>query len=213
MEIGIVEQKRGDLAQIEKNYRRTQATSSPIGWRAIHHHGTFGAESPVNLWLQTAIVRIVASRPAPRAILLPPGMLGTIGEQRTDDSSILITEDPRLMPGKISGYLSLSLPEEEPPLSALEERFEELAARWLCETRYSSSMDDLISHPAYQQIIKMGESVIPLLLHDLGNHRRFWGPALASITGENPVAEEHAGRVKESADDWRKWAKAHGYMR
>ncbi len=41
--------------------------------------------------------------------------------------------------------------------------FQELVNKWQEETRGISSSTELILHPAYQQIIGMGEPIIPLL--------------------------------------------------
>src|SRR5260370_28247748 len=53
------------------------------------------------------------------------------------------------------------------PEAVLEERFRQLADNWAENTRHISSINDLISHPSYQKIIRLGWDVVPLLLIDL----------------------------------------------
>jgi hypothetical protein len=55
-------------------------------------------------------------------------------------------------------------PIPETPWETVEERFQRLAAAWHRDTDYLSSMADADSHPAYQEIIRLGPEVVPLLL-------------------------------------------------
>jgi hypothetical protein len=85
--------------------------------------------------------------------------------------------------------------------------FEELAQTWNAETAHVSSPIKLMEHPAYRQIIGLGPAVLPLLLRDLAESRRFWFPALNAITGENPVPEDAAGDVARMTDAWLAWGR------
>jgi hypothetical protein len=71
----------------------------------------------------------------------------------------------------------------------------------------------MAKHPAYQEIILMGQQVVPLLLAELRRDPDFWFAALRAITGENPVPPASAGKVKEMARAWIAWGKARGYIR
>jgi hypothetical protein len=93
----------------------------------------------------------------------------------------------------------------------LTERFHTLASEWERETRYKSLISDIISHPAYQQIIGMGLCVIPLLLQELKSNPAHWFWALHSITGDNPIKPEHKGRLQKMVQDWLQWGKDRGY--
>ena len=68
--------------------------------------------------------------------------------------------------------------------------FEELTRTWADETAHLSSPAKLLEHPAYRQIIGLGPRALPLVLRDLREHGRFWFPALAAISGENPVPDD-----------------------
>ena len=88
---------------------------------------------------------------------------------------------------------------------ALARRFAGLAARWKAERGPSSSIDDLVLHPAYQQIIGLGPAAVPLLLEELRREPDHWFWALAAITGEDPVPPGSRGRLVEMAEAWLNW--------
>jgi hypothetical protein len=91
----------------------------------------------------------------------------------------------------------------------VEERFKSLAARWLAETRFTSSTHEMVLHPAYQQIIGLGEPALPLLIRELDEGPRQWFWALRSIAGEDPA--EGVDSVADAAAAWRQWASQRGY--
>jgi hypothetical protein len=93
----------------------------------------------------------------------------------------------------------------------IEQRFEELASKWRKETELYSSIARICEHPAYQEIIQMGEPVIPFILRDLQKELNHWFWALVQITKANPVSE-HTSSIKEMADDWIQWGKDKGYI-
>ena len=68
------------------------------------------------------------------------------------------------------------------------------------------------AHPAYQQIIEMGERAVPLILQEMQRHPGHWSMALQAITGENPVPKEAAGHVTQVADAWTEWGRKKGYL-
>ncbi len=65
-------------------------------------------------------------------------------------------------------------------------------------------------HPAYQQIIGMGDRALPLIFKDLRREPDHWFWALQAITGENPVSEQNAGDLEAMTGDWLVWASTHG---
>ncbi len=91
-----------------------------------------------------------------------------------------------------------------------EERFNQLAQRWRKECAHLSSVREMVLHPAYQQIIGMGKDAIPFLLRELERQPDHWFWALWAITQENPVPQDHRGRVREMARDWLEWARQRG---
>ena len=92
-----------------------------------------------------------------------------------------------------------------------EERFHCLAAAWHRDTDYLSSMEDAASHQAYQEIIRLGPEVVPLLLRDLQDNHAHWFAALEAITRARPVPVSAAGNVPQMAVAWLHWAKDNGY--
>jgi hypothetical protein len=91
-------------------------------------------------------------------------------------------------------------------------RFRRLANQWIKETENMSSIQDIVSHPAYQEIIGMGPAVIALLIDELEREPNHWFSALHAVSGgQNPVPPEHAGDLDEMVKAWRDWAGANGY--
>jgi hypothetical protein len=92
------------------------------------------------------------------------------------------------------------------------ERFQKLAADWKVQSRYLSNTVQMAILAPYQQIIGMGTPAIPFILEELQREPRQWFWALEAITGENPVPEESAGKVRESAKAWIEWGQRSGYI-
>jgi len=95
--------------------------------------------------------------------------------------------------------------------SVVVEKFYTLAEQWQSEVAGMSSTNRMSQHPAYQEIINMGNQIIPLLLSELKKNPLYWLAALSAITGENPVKAEQRGRVKQMASAWIEWGKNQGY--
>ena len=89
--------------------------------------------------------------------------------------------------------------------------FSELASTWKMETTFTSSMDEIVLHPAYQQIIGLGPVAIPLIADELRSEPNYWFAALRALTGANPVPEEPCGDVAAMTYDWLRWLSARGY--
>ena len=94
---------------------------------------------------------------------------------------------------------------------AREERFERLAEAWWEDTLFESSVTRMAMHPAYQRIIGMGESAVPLMLEALAEEPEHWFWALRAITGEDPVSEDDRGDVRAMTAAWLEWGRAQGY--
>jgi hypothetical protein len=94
---------------------------------------------------------------------------------------------------------------------SIEQKFQRLAAVWRAETGHLSSTTQMFNHPAYREIIGMGEEVVPSLLRDLEKEPDHWFAALKAITGAQPVPSEDRGRIDKMAEAWLRWAKDHGY--
>lgn len=94
-----------------------------------------------------------------------------------------------------------------------EKRFAELSDRWKRETQFVSNITKKAIHPAYQQIIAMGFAAVPLMLRDLAeNGPGDWFWALTTITGENPITEDIAGKMEAMTEAWLKWGVTKGFL-
>ncbi len=92
------------------------------------------------------------------------------------------------------------------------QRFQALATRWIATTRYRSKTQALRNHPVYQELVALGEPVVPLILVELEQQPRVcWFIVLTGITGENPVPPAHAGQVDAMARAWIDWGRQRGY--
>lgn len=107
------------------------------------------------------------------------------------------------------GSSTSSSPEVLTPL--LNAHFQILANTWKEATRYLSNQKQKCSHPAYQEIIKMGRSALPFILSDLKESMSDWFWALTAITGENPIPEHDWGKVPAMTEAWLQWGSAKGY--
>lgn len=99
------------------------------------------------------------------------------------------------------------------PKFSLEQRFRALADEWTRETMHISSASDIINDRRYQEIINLGWDVVPYLLHDLQQNKRFWFPALAAITGVRPFDPSDASNPRRMTEAWVKWGKRKGLLK
>lgn len=87
------------------------------------------------------------------------------------------------------------------------ENFQALVEAWRQEVQFLSSVTEMSLHPAYQRIIGMGASVLPLLLRELENRPDHWFWALTAITGVDPVQPADRGKIEKMSEAWLKWGK------
>jgi hypothetical protein len=97
-------------------------------------------------------------------------------------------------------------------VETVEERFRRLEKTWLDEIGHSSSSTELRAHPAFQEILSMGEAVVPFLLRDLQQRPRLWVWALHRITGADPVPVSDRGNIKKMSEAWLRWGREQGYQ-
>ncbi len=98
------------------------------------------------------------------------------------------------------------------PVETVEQRFRRLETVWKSDTQYLSDAHRIIEHPAFQEIISMGEAVIPLIMRDLEKGPRLWVWALPRITGQTPVKPSEGGNIRKMSEAWLRWAREHGYQ-
>jgi hypothetical protein len=94
---------------------------------------------------------------------------------------------------------------------AFEASFQHLAEAWKAETAPLSSVRQKRQHPAYRQIIEMGEPAVPLILADLKRKpsHLFW--ALAEITHSSPAGLARAKDLLDVVNSWIEWGRTQGY--
>jgi len=93
----------------------------------------------------------------------------------------------------------------------LEERFRRLVESWAADTAFESSPARMTAHPAYREIVALGEEVVPLLLRELDARPNFWFAALREIAGANPVRDEDRGDFENMRQAWLRWGREQGF--
>ena len=96
------------------------------------------------------------------------------------------------------------------PAESVEQKLRRLEAQWKADTRFLSDANQIIDHPAFQEIVALGKDVLPFLLKDLEGQASLWVWALPEIAGENPVPASDAGNIRKMSDAWLKWGRAQG---
>jgi len=156
--------------------------------------------------LQRAVEGALMRRRIPQS----PELYRELGAKMVDEGE----EDPawQKIVNVLKGWFGAGGEPKGEERAELQARFETLVRRWLSDTLAVSSASEIVNHPAYQEIIAMGPKIIPFILRDLEREPKHWAPALRAITGAQPVPKEHAGRVRQIAEDWLRWARENGYV-
>lgn len=94
----------------------------------------------------------------------------------------------------------------------LESEIRESMETWVNDTLKFSSVQQMVSHPAYLHIISKGHRALPILFRELKREPNFWFTALQAITGENPVPDSLRGDVIAMQKCWIEWAEAEDYV-
>ena len=102
---------------------------------------------------------------------------------------------------------SLNVPEQT---AGIQDHFRLLAETWRTETRHTSSLTKMITHPAYLRIMGLGPCVVPLLLHELQARPDHWLVALKATTGEDPAPP--GSTFNQAVQAWLEWGRQRGYL-
>ena len=94
----------------------------------------------------------------------------------------------------------------------LKQTFNKLAKKWERETINISSIQQMVLHPSYQEIIAMGPKVIPLILNELKREPDFWFWALRALTKADPVTKGICGDLMSMTKAWLDWGRKHAYL-
>jgi len=93
-------------------------------------------------------------------------------------------------------------------------RFEALNAEWLTETTFQPSVTRICTHPAFLDIVSMGEMAVPFIVESLRQRPSFLIEALRRIVGSPPeTAIATNGEVQEAAAAWIQWFDRAQYRR
>jgi hypothetical protein len=133
----------------------------------------------------------------------------------------LITPEPHSLPEAIR-YVHADLEkrvillERRKPYSDADRvKFQSLVEEWKRQIRAESFVMKVAMHPAYQQMIGMGKSILPLIFDRLkqpDEKASYWFWALAAIAAENPIPKDMRGKVQEMKLTWLKWGQDHGHV-
>jgi hypothetical protein len=87
------------------------------------------------------------------------------------------------------------------------ERIDALLEAIDADTAYSSRMSDTLEHPAYAELVGMGDKIIPYLFHLATQHGAAWVhfALFAELSKENPIPEKDRGRFDRTLMHWLKW--------
>ena len=99
------------------------------------------------------------------------------------------------------------------PRAELRRLFDSYAEEWTAQTAHLSVLSQRIMHPSYQRIIGLGAEALPLIIERLTTQPDHWFWALSSISGEDPVRPEDAGRFGAMRDTWINWGRGRGLVR
>ena len=101
---------------------------------------------------------------------------------------------------------------DDAPNSDTRDEFNRLVVEWKSGRRRGADVAQMTEHPAYQQIISLGEKAIPLILEELERQVDHWFTALHELTGTSPVPDESKGNIAEMRQAWLDWGKDEAYI-
>jgi len=133
--------------------------------------------------------------------------------RRVDQQSRDLLAEIRSQRAKVNERLHALVREVEARTddATVPEKFRALADRWIRETAIVSSISKKLKHPAYREIVKLGEAVIPSLLTELAERPDHWFAALEEITGRDPVSETDRRDIARAAQAWAAWGRDNGF--
>lgn len=98
------------------------------------------------------------------------------------------------------------------PVETLEERFQRLLETWHRATDHHSSLTIIRSHPAFRELVALGDPAVPLMLRALADPFNFeLTTALQAITGEAPAAVEAPADREGIVNAWLRWGGQRGH--
>ena len=172
------------------------------------HSGDAAMVLAENLW-HVPLEEHLRSQPLKPTLTRPPSMVltdtftGATPAQKSDLQHVWLGE-------KSIEELPIFLVGTSEKTSAA--KFHSLATEWRSATAMFSFPHQWEQHPAYKEILRMGEDVVPLILQELKDHPHHWFGALEALTGENPIKPEDEGYFQKMADAWLDWGVKNGHI-
>jgi len=96
---------------------------------------------------------------------------------------------------------------------SIKERFDALATEWKDEVEFLSSPSEMAALDSYQQIIRLGNSVVPFVLNELKREPNLWFSALRALTHCDPVSPNIRGDVAGMSLAWLLWGQSSGLVK
>jgi hypothetical protein len=95
----------------------------------------------------------------------------------------------------------------------LRQYFMDALQEWRNEVGFSSLLEEKRTTATFRRIVDMGEEAIPFLLEEIASRPSLMFMALHEITGDDPIAPDHRGRVTAMVEVWLRWGREHGISR
>ena len=151
-------------------------------------------------------VSLVASEQLTYQCLLP--------DKSYPNQSLVYVSDSAVSPSTDVERVSVEWAFDVPMGERVEiERFRDLVDRWSAETYHISSLSDIEEHEALQEIIGMGQLVIPLILYELSEKPSWLLLALDAIVDDPPdLREGSQGGLLDSTSVWIEWGEKNGHL-
>ena len=130
------------------------------------------------------------------------------GEQRTLHSSSIKVAAGAFVQKRKNRRVFYCLPTGSRNLKS---EFIRLSEEWRHDTGKLSMLHKIVLHPAYQQIIGMGEKALPYIFKELNTRGGHWIWALSAITGNYDVVKPEC-TFREARQAWLQWGKDRKFL-
>jgi ribosomal protein L32E len=105
-----------------------------------------------------------------------------------------------------------TLPKKQRVTAPEQALFQKLVSQWRKETAHHSILTKKVMHPAYQRIIGMGPSAIPLILREMKSRPGHWFWALDALTQGEASPAAGSNNLDEATEAWLAWGRAKRYL-
>ncbi|MEP6962608.1 MAG: ImmA/IrrE family metallo-endopeptidase [Acidobacteriota bacterium] len=144
-------------------------------------------------------------------ILMPWSLLAPLIDERKSALESRFQVSREALDIRLAGTTARRLKQGVKVSPVLAAHFKAIVETWHKDTRHTSSLTKMISHPSYKRIIEIGPKVLPLLLRELNERPDHWLVALATITNEDPAPD--GSTFSQAVQAWLAWGRDRGYLR